>query len=72
MSTYLVFIVRDHIVNEDNILYPAAVEGGWMVLCPFAAVSGTTALTMVFDRDIDARMAGTAERSLPSGTLSPG
>ena len=42
-----------------------------MLLSLFAAVSGTTALNMVFDRDIDARMARTANRPLPSGAMSP-
>ena len=37
----------------------------------FATISGTTALNMVIDRDIDARMARTAWRPLPSGTLTP-
>ena len=46
-------------------------EAGLMLLCLFAAVSGTTAINMVFDRDIDARMARTADRPLPSGTVSP-
>ncbi|HNR97596.1 MAG TPA: UbiA family prenyltransferase, partial [Anaerolineae bacterium] len=41
-----------------------------MTLALFSAVSGTTALNMVFDRDIDARMVRTARRPLPSGTLS--
>ena len=36
----------------------------------FAAVSGSTALNMVFDSDIDARMARTADRPLPSGEIS--
>jgi len=42
-----------------------------MVLSLFAAISDTTALNMVFDRDIDAHMARTAARPLPSGTVSP-
>ena len=37
----------------------------------FAAISGTTALNMVVDRDIDARMERTAWRPLPAGTLTP-
>lgn len=37
----------------------------------FLAVSGSTVLNMVFDRDIDARMARTAKRPLPSGVISP-
>jgi len=38
-------------------------------LALFAAISGTTALNMVFDRDIDAEMGRTARRPLPSGML---
>ncbi len=37
----------------------------------FAAISGTTALNMLVDRDIDARMPRTARRPLPSGALTP-
>jgi protoheme IX farnesyltransferase len=47
-------------------------EAVLMLVSLFAAVSGTTALNMVFDRDIDARMARTADRPLPRGALSPG
>jgi len=36
----------------------------------FAAISGTTALNMVLDRDIDARMERTIHRPLPSGLLT--
>ncbi len=36
----------------------------------FLAISGSTVLNMVLDRDIDARMARTANRPLPSGTSS--
>lgn len=48
---------------------------GWhtllgMVLTLFCAISGTTMLNMVYDRDIDARMARTARRPLPSGQIS--
>ncbi len=35
------------------------------------AVSGTTALNMVFDRDIDAVMARTKNRPIPKGVLTP-
>ncbi len=35
----------------------------------FLAVSGSTILNMVYDRDIDARMGRTAHRPLPSGKL---
>jgi protoheme IX farnesyltransferase len=46
-------------------------EALWMLLGLFAAISGTTALNMVLDRDIDAQMERTAGRPLPSGVLSP-
>jgi protoheme IX farnesyltransferase len=48
------------------------VEAVLMLLGLSAAISGTTALNMVFDRDIDAQMERTAGRPLPSGVLSPG
>jgi len=41
-----------------------------MSLALFATISGTTALNMVFDREIDAQMGRTAHRPLPSGMLS--
>ena len=37
----------------------------------FLAVGGSTVLNMVYDRDIDERMARTAKRPLPSGKISP-
>src|SRR5512133_2259630 len=37
-----------------------------------AAISGSTALNMVIDRDIDATMARPARRPIPAGALSPG
>ncbi len=37
----------------------------------FLAISGSTVLNMWYDRDIDARMARTAHRPLPSGQVSP-
>jgi protoheme IX farnesyltransferase len=43
---------------------------GLMMSALFAAIAGTTALNMVADRDIDARMERTARRPLPAGTLS--
>ena len=42
-----------------------------MLLSLLAAISGTTALNMVADRDIDSRMIRTAWRPLPAGVLSP-
>jgi len=38
----------------------------------FLAVSGSTILNMVYDRDIDARMKRTAHRPLPSGQIRAG
>jgi len=48
---------------------------GWhtllgLVLTLFCAISGSTVLNMVYDRDIDAKMARTARRPLPSGRIS--
>jgi len=37
----------------------------------FLAVSGSTVLNMVLDRDLDARMERTARRPLPAGVISP-
>ena len=37
----------------------------------FLAVSGSTVLNMVYDRDIDARMGRTTGRPIPSGQISP-
>jgi len=37
----------------------------------FLAISGSTILNMVYDRDIDARMRRTAARPLPSGKIRP-
>jgi protoheme IX farnesyltransferase len=37
----------------------------------FLAISGSTVLNMVYDRDIDARMERTCLRPLPAGTVSP-
>ncbi len=37
----------------------------------FLAVGGTTVLNMAYDRDIDARMARTKHRPLPSGRIAP-
>jgi len=36
----------------------------------FLAISGSTILNMVFDRDIDARMKRTAQRPIPAGKIS--
>ncbi len=37
----------------------------------FLAISGSTVLNMVYDRDIDSRMLRTCQRPLPSGQVSP-
>ena len=37
----------------------------------FLAISGSTVLNMVYDRDIDAKMKRTAKRPLPSGKINP-
>lgn len=46
-------------------------EAGLMMFGLFAAISGTTALNMVLDRDIDARMTRTQDRPIPAGIISP-
>jgi protoheme IX farnesyltransferase len=52
-----------HPLSWQNIL---AVAGSL-----FLAISGSTMLNMVYDRDIDARMRRTARRPLPAGRVSP-
>lgn len=58
--------------------YLMAATGGvsWAIFVPAmlamcAAVSGSTALNMAFDRDIDARMSRTAARPIPAGEIAP-
>lgn len=46
-------------------------EGMWMAAGLFFTISGTTALNMLLDRDIDARMTRTADRPLPAGRVHP-
>jgi len=46
-------------------------EALWMTAGLFFAIAGCTALNMVLDRDLDARMARTAGRPLPAGRLRP-
>ncbi len=46
-------------------------EAVLMMFGLFAAISGTTALNMVLDRDIDARMTRTEDRPIPTGVVSP-
>jgi protoheme IX farnesyltransferase len=69
---------------QTGLLLITAVAGFMSVCCPvrgwqtllglvltlFCAISGSTMLNMVYDRDIDARMARTARRPLPSGSIS--
>lgn len=42
-----------------------------MLVTLFLAISGSTVLNMVYDRDIDARMERTARRPLPAGAIDP-
>lgn len=48
------------------------VEGLGMLAGLFLSISGCTALNMVLDRDLDARMGRTAGRPLPAGRLGVG
>lgn len=50
---------------------PEASTALWMAAGLFLAISGCTALNMLLDRDIDARMARTACRPLPAGRIQP-
>jgi protoheme IX farnesyltransferase len=74
------------IKSRQTLLLLATGVGGYLIACSgdvstatislmlsglFAAISGTTALNMLIDRDIDARMERTAWRPLPAGTLTP-
>ncbi|MEM0351067.1 MAG: UbiA family prenyltransferase, partial [Archaeoglobaceae archaeon] len=55
-------------------LIPFSVAGGRDLIPPlatFLAISGTTALNMWLDRDIDAMMLRTRKRPVPAGELSP-
>lgn len=61
-------------VGAYGLTTPGAIEWPRMVLGSLAlwlAVSGCTALNMVLDRDIDAKMARTSRRPLPKGEISP-
>ncbi len=42
-----------------------------MLVTLFLAISGSTILNMVYDRDIDAQMKRTADRPIPSGQVNP-
>jgi protoheme IX farnesyltransferase len=44
-------------------------EAVWMVDGLFLSISGCTALNMVLDQDVDARMGRTADRPLPAGRI---
>jgi protoheme IX farnesyltransferase len=46
-------------------------ESLWMTAALLFAISGCTALNMLIDRDIDAKMERTADRPLPAGRLRP-
>jgi protoheme IX farnesyltransferase len=46
-------------------------EGLRMAIALLLSISGCTALNMVLDRDIDARMGRTADRPLPAGDVQP-
>ncbi len=52
-------------------LNPSAASLAALLGSLFLAVSGSTVLNMVYDRDIDARMQRTAHRPLPSGKVAP-
>jgi protoheme IX farnesyltransferase len=49
-----------------------SLEGLWMATALLFSISGCTALNMLLDRDIDAKMERTAERPLPAGEVGPG
>jgi len=54
---------------------PGGIDWGELVLGGLAllgSIAGCTALNMVLDRDIDARMGRTAHRPLPAGVITPG
>jgi protoheme IX farnesyltransferase len=63
-------------------MYTAFVAGGglhkplethlWLWIIGYMAIGSTTAVNMYFDRDIDAVMARTNKRPLPSGLVKPG
>lgn len=46
-------------------------EALWMAAGLALSISGCTALNMLIDRDVDARMARTSDRPLPAGRLRP-
>jgi protoheme IX farnesyltransferase len=59
-------------VGAYALTLPTAMHWGHLALATaalFLAIGGATALNMVFDRDVDAAMARTAGRPIPSGTL---
>jgi len=62
------------IAGYASVADPAARGGGWLPLVGglFLAISGSTVLNMVYDRDIDRQMARTQNRPLAAGRLSPG
>lgn len=70
---------------QTGLLLVTGLAGFMSARCPWAswgallslsgtlllAISGSTLLNMVYDRDVDARMARTMQRPLPSGQLHP-
>jgi protoheme IX farnesyltransferase len=70
---------------QTGLLLTTGIAGFTSAVCPMAepvtllalsvslllAISGSTVLNMVYDRDIDARMPRTMHRALPAGTISP-
>ncbi|MBN1315761.1 MAG: UbiA family prenyltransferase [Anaerolineales bacterium] len=52
-------------VHQPDLIELAALSGSLLL-----AISGSTVMNMVFDRDIDARMKRTAHRPLPAGKIS--
>jgi len=46
-------------------------KGAWMTVGLLLAIAGCTALNMLIDRDIDARMERTMDRPLPAGRIRP-
>lgn len=52
---------RCPVFNLDKLL--------WLIVSLFLAISGSTILNMVYDRDIDSKMNRTSQRPLPSGRV---
>lgn len=69
MQTALLLItgITGYLSAKCPVHYPGVFIG--LVGSLFLAISGSTILNMVYDRDIDAKMRRTAHRPLPSGRL---